>query len=99
MKRLVPILLIALIAGPQLGYVLAPDRDVCAEERQDCCGPEDACGASCVVCGCCDARPLGFPGPGLTVDFDRPLVPTSVASVAIPSSAPPSDILHIPKSA
>jgi hypothetical protein len=98
MKPLVRILLVALLAGPQIGQVLTPVREVCAEARQDCCDPDPACDASCIQCGCCTARAMSSPSADATAGLDSPPVPTAVVTAAAPPSAPPSDILHIPKS-
>ena len=97
-NRLTRILLLAFLAWPQLGQPLLPLREVCAEER-GCCEQNGACDVTCVACACCAVRVMTFTDPGVAEDLEGPTTPSIAANTAAPPLAPPSDILHVPKSA
>jgi len=97
-KRLLSILFLALLLGPAVGHLAGFASDVCADEQRDCCGPDGRCDAVCLQCACCGVRLTMTTGDG----FERLAIPSApryaVASDQAPLSAPPSDILHVPKS-
>jgi hypothetical protein len=97
MIRLVRVVLVALLIGPQAAKVLLPPFASC-EERRDCCAPDGACDASCVTCPCCAS-----PAPSVLSTFSAgPVnVPAGFAR-ATPDATVlpvlPTEILHVPKS-
>ena len=92
-------MLLALLLGPQIGQILLPIQEVCAEESRDCCDPNGVCDVNCILCVCCTAHPIASSSMAGEDGLARPSAhPIAVRAVA-PPSAPPSDILHIPKSA
>ena len=98
MNRTFRILLLALLLAPSTGLVSARVPEICAEREQDGCGSSDECDASCVQCGCCNARAITFASPSLVADLGSPPAPTTAFQVQAPPSAPPADILKVPKS-
>jgi hypothetical protein len=97
-NRLFRILLLALLLGPSIGPVVQPIQEVCAEEHQDCCEPDGVCDHTCADCACCAGSAISLSSPALAKVLNGPPVPTVAARTATPPSAPPSDILHVPKS-
>ena len=97
MSRLVRILLIALLLGPQVAEILPPPAAACGETR-GCCGPDGACDASCVACPCC-----ANPAPGVTSAIPAgapggPAGPAGTTQGAAALPLLPTDILHVPRS-
>ena len=96
--RLLRVLAMALLLGPQVGTVLVPTEALC-EESRDCCAPDEGCDVSCVVCACCPGRSLSST-PSVSLEPVDSQVGSSgplAATVALPLL--PTDILHVPKSA
>jgi hypothetical protein len=81
-----------------MGQDFRPVQEVCTEEREDCCDPKDACDVNCVQCACCATRPNIVTAMAVAVDLPGPPALARAAYEAAPASAPPTDILHIPKS-
>lgn len=98
MNRLLRVLLLAVLLGPPVSHALQPFADVCAEERQDCCGPNGVCDVYCVSCACCTGRTVEFASCTFGEDSVGPPARSAPALFEVPPSAPPSDILHIPES-
>jgi len=95
-NRLLRLLLLATLLGPSTGLLFPPVEETCAEEQG--CGAGDECDVSCVQCGCCNARAITFASPSLVADLGSPPAPTTAFQVQAPPSAPPADILKVPKS-
>ena len=97
MTRLLCILLVALLLGPQVGTIFVP-ADECQEERA-CGGPDGECDVNCVTCACCRGRALGSTNlvslepAGPRKESPRPFASAIVLPVF------PTEILHVPKSA
>lgn len=99
MNRIFRILLLVLLLGPSVGQVLRHAQEICAEAQRDCCDPKGLCQASCAECACCAVPAITLETAASTGIHDAAPLPTAVAAVVAPPLAPPSDILHIPKSA
>lgn len=97
MSRLLRVAMLALLLGPQVGPVLMPPETLC-EERQDCCSPDGACDATCVVCACCLNRLSTTVSDAGPEPLDIPPILARAAASAVPLSPPPAEIQHVPKS-
>jgi hypothetical protein len=97
-NRLFRILLLTLLLGSALEQVLCSAPVVCAEERQDCCEPGGPCDVDCMDCACCAATAITFPGAASVECLDSPPEPAVAVHATLPPLAPPTDILHVPKS-
>ena len=96
-NRLLRILLMAALLGPQFVEITTP-REAFCEETEDCCTPDGACQATCPQCACCASRSTTPTALVLSEDLESPQAQLSVFGSAAPLSPPPTDILHVPKS-
>jgi hypothetical protein len=97
MNRLLRILLLAVLLGPQVGTFLAPPEVFC-EETSDCCTPDGVCDVDCVVCAFCVSR-IPSLTPSISVEsIGAHPGATNTAASAAPLPLHPKDILHVPKS-
>jgi len=97
MIRLVRVVLVALLIGPQAVGTFLPSFASC-EETRNCCAPDGACDADCVACPCCAS-----PAPIVHSTFsagamDAPMGFARATSGATALPLLPTDILHVPKS-
>ena len=97
MARLLRILLVATLVGPQVAELVLPVVASC-EEGHHCCSPGGTCDATLVVCPCCTT-----PAPIVTSTFsaesaNAPMgrVGTNPGTVALPLL--PTESPHVPKS-
>jgi hypothetical protein len=97
MARLLRILVVAMLVGPQVAELVLPSVASC-EDGHHCCSPDGTCDATLVVCPCCATT-----APIVTSTFsaesaDAPTgrVGTNPGSAALPLL--PTEILHVPKS-
>ena len=96
MIRLVAVFLLFLAVAPLAGSVLIAADDQCGTARE--CNSGGSCDASCTL-GCCAGRTAGLAADAVHwPPDDLPATSTPTASIS-PMSAPPTDILHVPKSA
>ena len=96
MNRLLRILLLVFLLGPQLSEMTVLVLEHC-EESADCCaeGPDDA---ACLQCSCCFT---GAPGTAVLAVAPSPFSPPAGEAVEPTHFCPPpssADILHVPKS-
>lgn len=97
MSRLLHVLLLAVLLGPQVGPILVTHEDVC-QEASDCCPPGGVCDVNCVTCPCCMGRLTNFSS---IVALDPITVASGSATIGPGSVALPllsTEILHVPKS-
>lgn len=98
MNRLIGILLLGLLLGPQVGTMFVPAA-VPGQESRDCCAPDRDCDVNCVACACGSNRALGF----ITLVSLEPVDPQLGSSIPVAAALDlpllPTDILHVPKSA
>jgi hypothetical protein len=97
MNRLRAFVLVAGLLGSQIGSVALPFQAVC-QEADECCAPSDACGSECAQCACCIVRAPVLATTTTSILQNDPVTPTSIALQSLPSSPPPAEILHVPKS-
>lgn len=98
MKLLLVLLLMLLALTPQAGWAFVPAPDPCQET--DDCAESDGCDSACTRCLCCAAaRTPGLAATNLPVAPDDTSWSSGIAAVAAPLAPPPTDILHVPKSA
>jgi hypothetical protein len=98
MRRLLGVLVMALLLGSQVGTVLVSSEAHCLQAA-GCCTPGDPCDASCVACACCPGQFSSFASSVILLEFvGVPLAPASstASSVVLPLFS--TDILHVPKS-
>ena len=97
MKRLWTVFLALLLLAPSAAVWALPVQDECQDETE--CEEGGACDFDCTLCVCCAHRT-----PGVTTAFvtaapeDLPAVP-AIAALPAPVAPPPTEILHVPKSA
>jgi len=97
MIRLVHVVLVALLIGPQVAGRFLPSFASC-EETRDCCAPDGACDENCVACPCC-ASPAPVVLPTFSAGaVDAPARFARATSGATALPVLPTDILHVPKS-
>ena len=96
MNRLLHVLLLAILFGPQVGTILVPHEGVC-QETSDCCPPGAVCDVNCVSCACCSKLTnfSSIAALGPTTVVSDPAT-TGPGSIALPLF--PTEILHVPKS-
>lgn len=95
MNRLLRILFLALLLGPQFVQMTLPVIDRC-EESRDCCA-RGACDAACPQCPCCIERALGTAvslAPMLRLAPPAEEAPQPIHCCQSPG---PTEILHVPK--
>ena len=97
MRRVLGILLVAVLSGSMVGEVIPPPVDPCARAN-DCCAPDAGCDENCVVCLRCANHT-----PSLLAFFsaDPLVVPVSSAATTTGALTLPllsTDILHVPRS-
>lgn len=95
MRFLLLVLLVFLLVGQHAVLALVPVADCC--ESDEAASPV-GCDASCPLCTCCMERsPVDLPTLGAPA---LSLAPEGVlaASLGLPPSPEPAEILHVPKS-
>lgn len=97
--KLVLVLLMAVLAlGPQVGWAFVPAPDPCQEVDE--CEEGADCGTACSRCLCCAAaRTPGLAAAAVGGVPDGAPCTSTIAAVSAPLAPPPTDILHVPKSA
>lgn len=98
MIRILRILLLAVLLGPTAGQVLQYAQDACVEGRRDCCDPLEQCDSGCTECACCAVTAFTLQSAASSGAVEAAPLPAAVAVAVSPPLAPPSDILHVPKS-
>lgn len=95
MRRLVRVLLMALLLGSQFGTVLVPSEAACQEDP--CCSGS-VCDVNCFACACCPS-PCSITSSAVVLESVG--VPPAPASGTASGAVLPlfsADILHVPKS-
>jgi hypothetical protein len=97
MRRVLSILLVAILSGSMAGEVILPPVDPC-QQASDCCAPDAGCDENCVVCLRCANH---TPSVMAFFSTDPVVVPVSSAATtpgALALPLLPTDILHVPRS-
>ena len=97
MTRLLRILLVAVLLGPQVGTLFVPHEAAC-QEAADCCTPDGGCDVSCVTCACCATRPSSFPTSVTVAPVHASTRTAAPVAGAVSLPLRSTDILHVPKS-
>lgn len=96
MIRPAALFLVFLAVAPLAGIALVSGEDPCETSRE--CDSGGPCDAGCTLV-CCAGRTVGLTAEVMNrPPDDLPAAPAPAVSIA-PISAPPTDILHVPKSA
>ena len=95
MSRVLHILLLVLVLGPQFGAVTLSVTHEC-EETRDCCGG-GACDDLCPQCPCCVERAPAAAVALIALPLVAPPTEAPRQPVQLPQPPRPADILHVPK--
>ena len=96
MRRLWPLLLTLAMVAPLAGGWAMPIQDECQDESE--CEEGGVCDFDCGLCVCCASRPISPTQADAADVLDTPRTSVVVLATAFPPAAPPSGILHVPKS-